>query len=80
MKSFDGYLKQKLGNSYALLAEGGDTSSNSLIIKGVTNTNSSDRWILKVIQGTDNGTGPYDCVSITSNDVPGVRISDSDGT
>jgi len=35
MKSFEGYLKEKLGDSYVLLAGGGEKSLNDFYIDGL---------------------------------------------
>lgn len=49
-------------------------------VVGGSNGNTNDKWIFKVVQGTDNGSGAYDTVIFSSNDVCSLRISESDNT
>lgn len=60
----------------------GDTAVNGrlTLTTGANNADPAYGWRFKLIQGTDNGAGPYDSMIITANDVPAIRISDSDGT
>lgn len=51
-----------------------------IILKGNNNSSSNNSYMMKIIQGTDNGSGIYDTFIISSNDCPGFRISESDGT
>ena len=44
------------------------------------NSNTTSSWALKIVQGTDNGSGSYDSLIVSANDVPAIRISDADGT
>jgi hypothetical protein len=61
------------GQSDFIHTTGGTITTNA-------NSASTSSWALKIVQGTDNGTGQYDSLVISANDVPAIRISDADGT